>query len=175
MSCLDRLAVPARRPFFFLMIRPPPRSTLFPYTTLFRSGCERLCSQRRLSDHELLHKGWIESLGTKQLLGDQLVRSSYSRHSEFFPFQILDVFDFRTHNQEIHSLFESNQNDFQRKSLQNATKSADKGGRKGDIAIHDCHRSQPWTHLNQFHLQAFFAKEAFAYGNIKRCNRVAAA
>src|SRR5437868_12908833 len=29
----------ARRPiFFFLMIRRPPRSTLFPYTTLFRSG-----------------------------------------------------------------------------------------------------------------------------------------
>src|SRR5690348_18221499 len=24
--------------FFFLMIRHPPRSTLFPYTTLFRSG-----------------------------------------------------------------------------------------------------------------------------------------
>src|SRR5467141_5142133 len=28
--------------FFFLMIRRPPRSTLFPYTTLFRSECERL-------------------------------------------------------------------------------------------------------------------------------------
>src|ERR1043166_7275340 len=26
--------------FFFLMIRRPPRSTLFPYTTLFRSGDE---------------------------------------------------------------------------------------------------------------------------------------
>src|ERR1039457_447277 len=26
---------------FFLMIRRPPRSTLFPYTTLFRSGCRR--------------------------------------------------------------------------------------------------------------------------------------
>src|SRR5258707_1576288 len=25
--------------FFFLMIRRPPRSTLFPYTTLFRSRC----------------------------------------------------------------------------------------------------------------------------------------
>src|SRR5438046_6233614 len=25
-------------PFFFFMIRRPPRSTLFPYTTLFRSG-----------------------------------------------------------------------------------------------------------------------------------------
>src|SRR6266404_8056201 len=27
--------------FFFLMIRRPPRSTLFPYTTLFRSGESR--------------------------------------------------------------------------------------------------------------------------------------
>src|SRR2546429_9959419 len=27
--------------FFFLMIRRPPRSTLFPYTTLFRSPRER--------------------------------------------------------------------------------------------------------------------------------------
>src|SRR3712207_8192844 len=28
--------------FFFLMIRRPPRSTLFPYTTLFRSHDDRL-------------------------------------------------------------------------------------------------------------------------------------
>src|SRR2546429_5334448 len=28
--------------FFFLMIRRPPRSTLFPYTTLFRS-CIKVC------------------------------------------------------------------------------------------------------------------------------------
>src|SRR2546430_14898379 len=28
--------------FFFLMIRRPPRSTLFPYTTLFRSGRRRV-------------------------------------------------------------------------------------------------------------------------------------
>src|SRR3954462_7124264 len=31
-------ASPRRFVFFFLMIRRPPRSTLFPYTTLFRSG-----------------------------------------------------------------------------------------------------------------------------------------
>src|SRR3712207_8682685 len=32
--------------FFFLMIRRPPRSTLFPYTTLFRSvGLPRHCTQ----------------------------------------------------------------------------------------------------------------------------------
>src|SRR5256885_13113557 len=32
--------------FFFLMIRRPPRSTLFPYTTLFRSrcNCHRHCN-----------------------------------------------------------------------------------------------------------------------------------
>src|ERR1044071_7080280 len=46
--------------FFFLMIRRPPRSTLFPYTTLFRSCsfmefslqvfiAPRCCGQRRFS------------------------------------------------------------------------------------------------------------------------------
>src|SRR5471030_3477863 len=37
--------------FFFLMIRRPPRSTLFPYTTLFRSGpARRGCVARRRRD-----------------------------------------------------------------------------------------------------------------------------
>src|SRR5256885_9339942 len=35
-------------PFFFLMIRRPPRSTLFPYTTLFRSCAIRKCPRIRL-------------------------------------------------------------------------------------------------------------------------------
>src|SRR2546422_2741450 len=35
--------------FFFLMIRRPPRSTLFPYTTLFRSPGVRLPTPRRSS------------------------------------------------------------------------------------------------------------------------------
>src|SRR6266446_7311928 len=35
--------------FFFLMIRRPPRSTLFPYTTLFRSKDQGLDDARRLS------------------------------------------------------------------------------------------------------------------------------
>src|SRR3712207_9238507 len=33
--------------FFFLMIRRPPRSTLFPYTTLFRSPAKFLEEERR--------------------------------------------------------------------------------------------------------------------------------
>src|SRR6266403_4465571 len=36
--------------FFFLMIRRPPRSTLFPYTTLFRSPrCSASCSRGETS------------------------------------------------------------------------------------------------------------------------------
>src|SRR5215469_18078262 len=38
------------RVFFFLMIRRPPRSTLFPYTTLFRSRPGRPI-QRRYRQH----------------------------------------------------------------------------------------------------------------------------
>src|SRR6478752_8871990 len=35
--------------FFFLMIRRPPRSTLFPYTTLFRSAApDRALARRRV-------------------------------------------------------------------------------------------------------------------------------
>src|SRR5207302_9648515 len=61
------LSPPPFRPFvflffFFLMIRRPPRSTLFPYTTLFRSvqlanGAERpaiigaACHPRRMLEH----------------------------------------------------------------------------------------------------------------------------
>src|SRR5260370_24453542 len=63
---MDKDAVRQRRPsrfFFFLMIRRPPRSTLFPYTTLFRSrlsaagfhsGCRwprRATRQRRSEEH----------------------------------------------------------------------------------------------------------------------------
>src|SRR5436189_1608075 len=38
MSCQLHLRSPSIYLFFFLMIRRPPRSTLFPYTTLFRSS-----------------------------------------------------------------------------------------------------------------------------------------
>src|SRR3712207_7924560 len=35
--------------FFFLMIRRPPRSTLFPYTTLFRSASEETLTRNAVS------------------------------------------------------------------------------------------------------------------------------
>src|SRR3712207_7073354 len=36
--------------FFFLMIRRPPRSTLFPYTTLFRSGGHSAAREGEIGD-----------------------------------------------------------------------------------------------------------------------------
>src|SRR2546428_3647577 len=43
--------------FFFLMIRRPPRSTLFPYTTLFRSARDRLAHAlgAQARQHALVH------------------------------------------------------------------------------------------------------------------------
>src|SRR5437867_13267464 len=51
------LACIRRHPlFFFLMIRPPPRSTLFPYTTLFRSShnlsdIDEVCNHAAVLSH----------------------------------------------------------------------------------------------------------------------------
>src|ERR1019366_10538842 len=59
----------ARRRFsFFLMIRRPPRSTLFPYTTLFRSGlrgCSVQAGQRRgcIREHERKRREAVLSVG----------------------------------------------------------------------------------------------------------------
>src|SRR5205085_11608686 len=41
--------------FFSSLIRPPPRSTLFPYTTLFRSYSPSLWPYT-MEDHELMHR-----------------------------------------------------------------------------------------------------------------------
>src|SRR3712207_7107927 len=41
--------------FFFLMIRRPPRSTLFPYTTLFRSR-----ARHGLPDRFVLYQGTLQ-------------------------------------------------------------------------------------------------------------------
>src|SRR2546427_9091387 len=53
--------------FFFLMIRRPPRSTLFPYTTLFRSQCD------------FLRRGHDDGAGQGDQLGDAELGVSGSR------------------------------------------------------------------------------------------------
>src|SRR5438874_11339561 len=73
--------------FFFLMIRRPPRSTLFPYTTLFRSKdeCSRLLeastmkSRRGFAIQRLMNAmrqahadGWFIVFDTLTLADDRL-------------------------------------------------------------------------------------------------------
>src|SRR3712207_7802398 len=57
--------------FFFLMIRRPPRSTLFPYTTLFRSlVCPRFADGRRvesIATELLVTEGGVAPDGTGHL------------------------------------------------------------------------------------------------------------
>src|SRR5256885_10761078 len=57
--------------FFFLMIRRPPRSTLFPYTTLFRSLCVRI---------EAEDVGFGTSAVGVDLVGGEQARPSHRIH-----------------------------------------------------------------------------------------------
>src|SRR6266699_4501170 len=59
---------------FFLMIRRPPRSTLFPYTTLFRSPRGRPCTSRPCRDRFRPHRGDRKSTR----LNSSHVRNSYA-------------------------------------------------------------------------------------------------
>src|SRR2546426_7039820 len=50
--------------FFFLMIRRPPRSTLFPYTTLFRSRAKAIVEELEKSypSQTLLKVYWLPTI-----------------------------------------------------------------------------------------------------------------
>src|SRR2546428_13213800 len=55
--------------FFFLMIRRPPRSTLFPYTTLFRSRAELARAARLLAEEVLKGTKKLEEIDEDALRG----------------------------------------------------------------------------------------------------------
>src|ERR1041385_9500165 len=60
--------------FFFLMIRRPPRSTLFPYTTLFRSGLATSLHAVNASHASLAaRRFWLERVGHGLLVGFAIV------------------------------------------------------------------------------------------------------
>src|SRR5258708_12424390 len=67
------------------MIRPPPRSTLFPYTTLFRSGLTlRRCDKQKTAHHrevfqkvnELSHEDWSTCRSKPKCVGQLIDRKS---------------------------------------------------------------------------------------------------
>src|SRR2546428_3605029 len=64
------------------MIRRPPRSTLFPYTTLFRSGQSKITTHRKEEDRCEIVSGIFEgkTLGTPIAI---LVRSKDARAEDY--------------------------------------------------------------------------------------------
>src|SRR5438309_7668008 len=70
--------------FFFLTLRPPPRSTLFPYTTLFRSRTRiRISTPARRSSSTPMYASLLLSLGryTIQVLDRKSTRLNSSHSS----------------------------------------------------------------------------------------------
>src|SRR2546427_3465835 len=71
--------------FFFLMIRRPPRSTLFPYTTLFRSRAfsrpvRRVpCVRRRWWRN--LSVSWLFSVAKRRPMGGQPILCRSEEHT----------------------------------------------------------------------------------------------
>src|SRR5258706_14335235 len=61
--------------FFFLMIRRPPRSTLFPYTTLFRSGRRHTAGARPAGAELQVESVDVFEHQPAVYLGDAIVRS----------------------------------------------------------------------------------------------------
>src|SRR5690348_17990403 len=68
-------------PLLFLMLRRPPRSTLFPYTTLFRSHVARLLLDRNYIVRALVREpGRLKELqGADPVAGDLRDRASLER------------------------------------------------------------------------------------------------
>src|SRR2546430_10629668 len=62
------------------MIRPPPRSTLFPYTTLFRSFESRARFHLRRPRHRAAVSGWPRQISEKSQWS-KLFRLSESRNN----------------------------------------------------------------------------------------------
>src|SRR3712207_7264895 len=70
---------------FFLMIRRPPRSTLFPYTTLFRSDPRRDAAadvERALAEARRAKKNVLLEVGGKWCVWCRIMDSYFARSEE---------------------------------------------------------------------------------------------
>src|SRR3989442_2082565 len=84
------MCLPVLSSFFFLMIRRPPRSTLFPYTTLFRSldhtdhrdadALEHLGAAQAVAHGDLLGRGHDDGATDVERLGDRKSTRLNSSH-----------------------------------------------------------------------------------------------
>src|SRR3712207_9590581 len=61
--------------FFFLMIRRPPRSTLFPYTTLFRSDAEGAPTGATHRELRAVRWGLVPSWAKDPSIGNRMLNA----------------------------------------------------------------------------------------------------
>src|SRR5947209_17291098 len=71
-----------RRFFFFLLIRRPPRSTLFPYTTLFRSPQEFFLGLSAALERARKERGFRETASQINEKALQQIQGQYRWRSE---------------------------------------------------------------------------------------------
>src|SRR2546430_5425712 len=64
------------------MIRRPPRSTLFPYTTLFRSHVLRSCERSEQLAHDALRETPTERARPAQLAGSDVARAALQKQQD---------------------------------------------------------------------------------------------
>src|SRR5258708_17069051 len=82
------------------MIRRPPRSTLFPYTTLFRSP-DVARSDRALEAHQGL--GVIVGMVQQQLAYDELLEGSGCDRAGAYRVRMLEIVRSEEHTSELQS------------------------------------------------------------------------
>src|SRR5258707_6717385 len=85
------------------MIRRPPRSTLFPYTTLFRSHCDRLQARRAGAVHGHARGGDRKASEKRGVAADIAARRHAARH------HVLDFARFNLRSEEHTSELQSRQ------------------------------------------------------------------
>src|SRR5258706_4122999 len=87
--------------FFFLMIRRPPRSTLFPYTTLFRS---QVFASSQIDDEGFYNMPTIHLNDVDQQARDKKVKELYPEFEKNIKEDLLEYGRSEEHTSELQSL-----------------------------------------------------------------------
>src|SRR5437588_4945911 len=88
---------------FFLIIRPPPTSTLFPYTTLFRSVSEVRVGHFSRPVHDATHDGDLHALEMRRSRSEEHT-SELQSHSDLVCRLLLEKKNVKIIDQFFHRL-----------------------------------------------------------------------
>ena len=97
------------------------------------------------------------------------------RHAELLAFQLLNVFDLRTSDQEIGALLLMHEDKFDRKALHNAAKGTRERIGVGHVAVDNRGGAKTRVHLNHLDFQALGFEKSFGLRHMLRRDDVTAA